>query len=258
MNQLLFPASLASLVICAAGLAQARDGCPANQGALAAALRAAVAPSGGETNGGLDNNEWAALVARDGTVCALAFSGATFNDQWPASRAIAAEKAFTANGLSLDGFALSTANLYAGAQPGGSLFGVVESHPPEPDLLDVGDPADFGTERDPLIGRVLGGVIVFGGGLALYDHGAVVGGLGVSGDSSCADHNVAWRVRGSLGLGTVPGGVSPQGDDRIVYDLRADDTSDSGYGHPFCGGREADVGERIGAAYIPVWAKAGQ
>lgn len=252
MNQLPFPISIASLLVCVAGLSQARDGCPADQGALAAALRAAVAPSGGETNGGLDNNEWAALVARDGMICALAFSGATSDAQWPASRAIAAEKAFTANGLSLDGFALSTANVYAGAQPGGALFGMGESHPPEPGLLDVGDPADFGTERDPLVGRVLGG------GLALYDHGAVVGGLGVSGDSSCADHNVAWRVRRSLGLDAVPGGVSPQGDDRIIYDLRADDTSDSGYGHPFCGGREADVAERIGAAYVPVWAKAGQ
>jgi uncharacterized protein GlcG (DUF336 family) len=32
---------------------------------------------------------------------------------------------------------------------------------------------------------------VFGGGLALYDDQGIVGGLGVSGDSACADHNVA-------------------------------------------------------------------
>ena len=73
---------------------------------------------------GLDNNEWAALVNRDGAVCAVAFSGGKPDDQWPGSRAIAAEKANTANALSLNGFALSTANLYAGAQPGGSLFGL--------------------------------------------------------------------------------------------------------------------------------------
>jgi hypothetical protein len=34
-----------------------------------------VKPSGGPSHGGLDNNEWAALVTRDGTVCAVAFSG---------------------------------------------------------------------------------------------------------------------------------------------------------------------------------------
>ena len=40
---------------------------------------------------------------------------------------------------------------------------------------------------------------VFGGGLALYDAaGTLVGGLGVSGDSSCADHNIAWRTRNTL------------------------------------------------------------
>jgi hypothetical protein len=49
-----------------------------------------------------------------------------------------------------------------------------------------------------------------GGGLALYDeHGTLLGGVGVSGDTSCADHNVAWRVRHALGLDHVPGGVGP-------------------------------------------------
>ena len=41
-----------------------------------------------------------------------------------------------------------------------------------------------------------GGVNVFGGGLALYDaRGQLLGAIGVSGDSSCADHNIAWRTR---------------------------------------------------------------
>lgn len=62
------------------------------------------------------------MVTRDGTVCAVAFSGAKADDQWLGSRAIAAEKANTANALSLQKFALSTANLYAGAQPAGPLF----------------------------------------------------------------------------------------------------------------------------------------
>ena len=90
-------------------------------------------PSGGPTNGGFDNNEWAAVVARDGTVCAVTYSGATVGAQWPASRAVAVEKAFTANGVSLPNFAISTANLYSGSGPDGSLYGVITSNPPNPD-----------------------------------------------------------------------------------------------------------------------------
>jgi uncharacterized protein GlcG (DUF336 family) len=41
--------------------------------------------------------------------------------------------------------------------------------------------------------------VAFGGGLALYDDNGVIGGLGVSGDTPCADHNVAWRMRDALG-----------------------------------------------------------
>ena len=58
----------------------------------------------------------------------------------------------------------------------------------------------YGSAQDPLVGKHLGGVIVFGAGLALYDDNGVAGALGVSGDSACADHNVAWRLRHYLGL----------------------------------------------------------
>jgi uncharacterized protein GlcG (DUF336 family) len=119
------------------------------------------------------------------------------------SRAIAAQKANTANAFSLQHMALSTANLFASAQPGQSLFGIVSANPPSLDL-NLGDPTHFGAPDDPIIGKSVGGVIVFGGGLALYDRNGIVGGLGVSGDSSCADHNVAWRVRTALQLDRVP------------------------------------------------------
>jgi Haem-degrading len=56
-------------------------------------------------------------------------------------------------------------------------------------VLYSGDPTTFGSPSDPFVGKSLGGVITFGGGLALYDGKSVVGGLGVSGDTSCADHN---------------------------------------------------------------------
>ena len=55
-----------------------------------------------------------------------------------------------------------------------------------------------------------------------------MGGLGVSGDSSCADHNIAWKTRDGLGLDHVPGGVSPSGDDNVIYDLTET------FGHPEC------------------------
>ena len=66
-------------------------------------------------------------------------------------------------------------------------------------------------------------------------------------DSSCADHNVAWRVRKALGFGTVTAGVSASKDDGIVYDIDAGGVSKGGWGHPLCAGTEADVAISIGA-----------
>ena len=91
-------------------------------------------------------------------------------------------KAFTANAFSNDKLALSTANLYGVTQPGGSLYGLNNSNPFNPDF--DGPIAVPG----PGIGKVAGGIITFGGGVALYDNSKVIGGLGVSGD---------YRLRGS-------------------------------------------------------------
>ena len=227
--------------------------CPVTHDQLLDALKKSVKPSGGPGNGGLDNNEWAAVVTRDGTVCAVAFSGAKPDDQWLGSRAIAAEKANTANALSLQKFALSTANLYAGAQPAGPLFGLAMSNPVNISVLYAGDAAAFGGAQDPLVGKHLGGVIVFGGGLALYDGQNVVGGLGASGDTSCADHNIAWRMRQALQLDKVPGGVSPDHNDAIIFDIQPDKTSVSGYGHPLCGGQEDKIAGEIKSGIVPSW-----
>ena len=78
-------ASLALVLFFGAALTQEllAATCPATHDQLTQALRASVKPSGGPSNGGLDNNEWAALVARDGTVCAVTFSGSNADDQWP-------------------------------------------------------------------------------------------------------------------------------------------------------------------------------
>src|SRR5438105_13270519 len=104
---------------------------------LRSALQA-VAKEGKAANSGLGNQEWAAVVNRDGVVCAVVFSGPDRSAQWPGSRLIAAEKANTANALSLPNFALSTANLYYAAQPGQSLYGLVTAGPPNPQTVFSG------------------------------------------------------------------------------------------------------------------------
>ena len=205
---------------------------------LQAALAAAVGspPSG---NGGFNLHMWATIVDRDGIVCAVAFSGNDRGDQWPGSRVISAQKANTANAFSLPGLALSTANLWAATQPGGSLFGLQHSNPVDTEVAYGGSSEHYGQDNDPMGGKKIGGVNVFGGGLALYNgDGALLGAIGVSGDSSCADHNIAWRTRNNLGLDHVAGGISgdPARPDNIVFDL-TDDTggnpeSAGGFGHP--------------------------
>src|SRR3989440_9899616 len=84
-----------------------------------------------------------------------------------------------------------------------------------------------------MVGKRLGGTNVFGGGLPLYDdHGKLVGGLGVSGDASCADHNIAWKMRYNLQLDHVPAGVADGGkDDNIIYDI-TNGVSAGGVGPP--------------------------
>lgn len=227
------------------------DGLPTHaqlKGALAAATAA-------ETSG-LNNHMWATIVNRDGIVCAVAFSGTDRSSQWPGSRVISAQKANTATAFSLDrgssstgsgqaaGLALSTANLYSAVQPGGSLYGLQHSNPVDTGAAYQGPASRFGTSTDPLVGRSVGGVNVFGGGLGLYNSDKkVVGGLGASGDTSCADHNIAWRVRHALNLDYLAGvgGVSgdPARPDNIVFDIVANPSggtgnSAGGFGHPTC------------------------
>jgi hypothetical protein len=116
------------------------------------------------------------------------------------------------------------------------------------EIISAGDPASYGTPNDPMVGKKPGGVVVFGGGLALYDPTGIKGALGVSGDSSCADHNVAWRVRAALKLDAVPAGVAGGRKDAIIYDLDHENKSASGFGHPQCIGEEGRVANEIGAA----------
>ena len=177
---------------------------------------------------------WGTIVNRAGEVCSIARTGKEVGDQWPGSRVISAQKANTANSFSLPGLALSTANLYSAVQPSGSLFGLQESNPVDTSVAYGGTTANFGTAKDPLISKRIGGVNVFGGGLALYNPaGKLVGAIGVSGDSSCADHNIAWRTRDLLAMDKVPGGVAANNTDNIIFDI-TNGKSVGGFGHPTC------------------------
>jgi uncharacterized protein GlcG (DUF336 family) len=208
-----------------------------------AQLQSALANARAQMNGGFNLDMWGTVVNRDGVVCAVAFTGANRGSQWPGSRVISAQKANTANAFSLPALSLSTANLYSAVQPGGSLFGLQASNPVNTDVAYRGDPSDYGQWNDPMIGGRIGGVNVFGGGLALYDaKGKLLGAIGVSGDSSCADHNIAWRTRHRLKLDYVPGGINsadPTRPDNIIYDIVNPTgfpigVSTSGWGHAAC------------------------
>ena len=138
------------------------------------ALRARLREILEEENGGLGFEMWATILDRNGRVVDVVFSGEHRGDQWPGSRVISAQKANTGNAFSLDGFALSSANLFAAVQPGGSLFGLQESNPVDTDVAYAGPVSAYGKANDPMIGKRIGGINVFGGGLALYSASGVV------------------------------------------------------------------------------------
>jgi uncharacterized protein GlcG (DUF336 family) len=193
--------------------------CPVTYGALKEGLIDADAAD----STGLNNHYWAVVVNRGGVVCAVAFSGPSRDSQWLLSRQIAAAKAFTANGLSLDGAPLSTAQLYPWVQPGAPanpLFGLAAGNPVSAEDAYKGTFEQLGTKDDPMIGKRVGGTITFGGGLGLYSGTDAIGGLGLSGDTACADHSTAWRLRKDLGLAPT------SGNDKI--------TLNNASGHPHC------------------------
>ena len=78
-----------------------------------------------------------------------------------------------------------------------------------------------------MVGEKIGGVNVFGGGFALYGAGhKILGAVGVSGDTSCADHRIGWRVRHGLVLDHMGGSPSVAGvsgdaarPDNMMFDI---------------------------------------
>jgi uncharacterized protein GlcG (DUF336 family) len=179
------------------------------------------APGKGEA-GGLAGGrfEWAAVVNREGALCAVVTSTDDVTAPWPGSRAIAIAKAFTANAFSSDTTPLSTARLYTLSQPGHSLWGIAAGNPFNPDCLaKPSQAADTG--------KVCGGTIAFGGGVPLYRGQRRVGGLGASGDTACADHEIAKRMREETNMNPPKGAAA----DDIVFP-KLDEPSI--YAHPLC------------------------
>jgi len=189
---------------------------------LVAAAALTAAPLGG-TVGGIFNGTrmWGAIVNRDGALCSVTTSTTDPTQVWPGSQAIAKAKAYTANAFSLDDFVLSTARLYTFVQPGHSLASLGQSNPFDPGALAA--PGDATSSNN----QIAGGMIFFGGGVPIYKNGKIVGGLGVSGDTSCADHEIAKRTRHLLNLDPATG--------PLVDDIRYTSADGPGvYTHPLC------------------------
>jgi uncharacterized protein GlcG (DUF336 family) len=180
------------------------------------------APSQAEAGGLFSGKmEWAAIVNRQGQICATAVTTDNPASAWPGSQAIAKAKAYTANAYSTDTMPLSTARLYTFTQPGHSLWGVAGPNPFNPTCVVPPDRADKTN------GMVCGGSIAFGGGVPLYRSKTKVGGLGLSGDTACADHEIAKRIRHLAGLDPEKGEFA----DDIVYP-GVDGPSE--FAHPMC------------------------
>ena len=171
---------------------------------------------------------WGAVVNRDGKLCSYATNQSDSSQVWPGSQAIAKAKAYTANAFSLDSLPLSTANLYTFTQPGHSLWSLGQSNSFNPEFLAPTGGQGGGANQ------IAGGLIFFGGGVPLYKNGKIIGGLGVSGDTSCTDHEIAKRVRNALSLNPPVAGVS-NGAGATADDIQysAVDTA-SPFTHPAC------------------------
>jgi uncharacterized protein GlcG (DUF336 family) len=190
-----------------------------SESAVKSALIGSASPTAGGLFGG--SRMWAAVVNRDGEICSYVTSTADPTQVWPGSQAIAKAKAYTANAFSLDTFALSTARLYTFTQPGHSLNSLGQSNLFNSSLLSPPSGISGGTNQ------IAGGMIFFGGGVPLYKDGKIIGGLGISGDTACTDHEIAKRVRNTLGLNPAGG---PTADD-IVY---SGPDLPSVFAHPVC------------------------
>src|SRR3989475_12735560 len=84
---------------------------------------------------------------------------------------------------------------YTFSHPGHSLWSLGQSNLWNPDA--TAPPSGLHGNSGPHIG---GGLIFFGGGVPLYKNGKIIGGVGISGGNSRAEHQNAKRDRNILGM----------------------------------------------------------
>jgi uncharacterized protein GlcG (DUF336 family) len=203
-----------------------------------AELKAAVTKvsTGPTANGGFGMPVWLALLNTKGEVCAVLNQVGSSADGIDITqeaslghRIFAIHKANTANAFSHSRIAIASASLYNAFQPGGALDSDATNIINNQLNPYAGNTVKFGTPIDPLIGKVVGGASGLGGGLALFDKNhKKVGAIGVSGDTVCTDHVIAWKIREMLAKGAytgknVPFGVSGTQNDMMVQDITPPD-----------------------------------
>lgn len=203
-------------------------------------------------NGGVGAPEWLTLLDSSGMVCAVVHNLPADVDVTTQlalnHRILAIQKAGVSNGFSREGLAVSSGNIYVGTQEGEVASGTdsflnFEINP------YGGDPKTYGTTKDPLIGKRLGGNAAVPGGLALFDKNHTkVGAIGASGDFRCSDHVIAWKVReilsgGAYSVANVPYGLSSAHNDALMQDFGADGKSKSGFGYHTCMNNPTDAND---------------
>lgn len=136
---------------------------------------------------------WIAVVDATGTVCAVSFSDGRL-PAWDLARGAAVGKAVSAAGLSGTGRPVSTAAAGVGL-PALGAASVPAGIPAGTDVV-----GDLVAVRAKVIGLRPTATTPVAGGLGLYRGAERIGGVGVAGDTPCADHSFAWRLRRLLDL----------------------------------------------------------
>ena len=187
-------------------------------------LRSALRDADQADSTGLNNHYWAVVVNRGGVVCAWRSRAAArfavaaqppdcrregVHRQRPEPRRRAAvDRAVVSRGCSR-------------ARRRNPLFGLAAGNPVSPEDAYEGSFDQFGTRNDPMVGRRVGGTDHFRRRpRPLRTATTRSAALGLSGDTACADHSTAWRLRDLLGMAPAAG------NDRITLDNAA--------GHPHC------------------------
>lgn len=245
---------VSSLLTCAAISSANASTCKElpNANELKSALTSVSKVNDAAANGGVGAPEWLTLLDSSGTICAIVHNlpdNVDVTTQLALNhRVLAIQKAGVSNGFSREGLAVSSGNIYVGSQEGEVASGTDS-------FLNFlvnpygGNPRTYGTAKDPLIGKRLGGNAAVPGGLALFDKNHTkVGAIGASGDFRCTDHVIAWKVRellrdGAYSVANVPYGLSSAHNDALMQDFGPDGKSKSGFGYHTCMNNPTDAND---------------